>query len=145
MAYYNGPSRTDAEMLAEFRLLKAFQGFASPVVDDEIVIEYINIAKMIFSVCERATLYLTGYLLADYIANADSISLDKTGGASVSDATVGQVKASFVKNTSVPEDADLAQSDYGRMYIRLRDVCPRYAFASGVTNGSSTPAIYGGV
>lgn len=127
---YNGWARDTVIMLPEFESL--FPGFNA--VDDGVVSTYIDLAKLIFSACERATLYLAAHLLSQGLANDDSTSIDKTGGATLSDATIGELKAGYNKNVDNPTDVDFSTTFYGRTFIKLRNVCPRYRFALGVSS-----------
>ncbi len=130
MDWYNGPARSTEILLAEFRSSKAFTGFAD--VPDDVVMEYIEIAKTYFSACERATLFLVAHLLSQYLANDNGTGLDLTGGTAYENAAVGELKASYKANVDKPTDVAYTTTLYGRTFITLRNACPRYRFALGV-------------
>lgn len=130
MQWYNGPARSTEIMLAEFRSSNFFEGFA--LVSDDEVTEAIELAKTIFSACERATLFLAAHLLAQLMALNNSTALDLSGGATYENAAVGELRATYKPNVDKPTDVDFTTTPYGQKFIQLRNVCPRYRFALGV-------------
>lgn len=130
MEWYNGPARSTEIMLAEFRSSKVFMGFAD--VPDDVVSEYIEIAKTYFSACERATLYLVAHLLSQYLANDSGTGLDFSGGAAYENAAVGELRAAYKSTVERPSDEVYMTTAYGRTFVLLRNACPVYRFTLGV-------------
>lgn len=130
MQWYNGPARSTEIMLAEFRSSKVFIGFAD--VPDDVVTEFIEIAKTYFSACERATLYLVAHLLSQYLANDNGTALDMSGGAAYENAAVGELRAAYKSTVETPTDEVYMTTTYGRTFVLLRNACPVYRFSLGV-------------
>ena len=127
---------TAAEMLPIFRV--DFPEFVS--TSDDRVTFFLNLSRNIFYKCQDATLFLTAHLLtlADSSGIGETISSigSNQSALPVNMAKVGNKQVKF-NETYVGKDSQYTTTNYGLIYLQLRDACLSYKLTLGVSGGNN--------
>ena len=129
---------TAEEMLPIFKTtFPEFNG-----TSDDRVLVFLNLARTIFYKCQDATLYLAAHLLV--LANSNGIgdesATDQQIGGNqaslpLSMAKVGNKQAMFAQFTKNSNDTQYVTTNYGVIFLQLKNACLQYKFAAGVAGG----------
>lgn len=117
------------EFLTKFR--SQFAEFSS--VSDDTVENFYNLCLDIFSACNNATLYLCAHL----IKISEDANINISGGGAQNDGgdgentseKVGQVQTTMMAMAEAGRETFFTRTEYGRIYLTLRNSCPRYVFS----------------
>ena len=132
MAY----ARAVDQLLPEFR--EVFPEFKE--TPDAKVKRYLALARQIFCKCEDGTLYLAAHLLV--MANSSgmgeagsvqTLGANQMAQGKIQSAKIDSKAVTFDTSTKTTnaQDAVYTTTNYGLMYLQLRDACAAYVLAMG--------------